>query len=143
MLMSLLLGLACESATPLPPTARETTPVQAQMVEAGEIRGYLVRSDESSRGVLLLVPDLGESAQSRAKMFIGSTVLAISPPTDIGKSKAYLAGMDGIEEVTILCDREECPGVTAEAGRARSPSRGMFARPSQSSDQSSSETTDR
>ena len=106
---SLLLGLACETATPLPPPSRDTTKVAAQMVAAGDVRGYLVRTEGSVDAHLLLTKSLDDETQAQAKTYVGSTVLAIVPATDTAKSLAYLEGLPGIERVTVICQRAACP----------------------------------
>ena len=92
MLGAILVGLACESATPLPPPKRPSTLVTKQMVEAGDVRGYLVRPETSQEGVLLLAAQLDAATRRQAEEFTGSTVLVISPRTSVEKSEAYLKG---------------------------------------------------
>ena len=118
MMTGLLLGLACETATPLPPRARDTTHVAAQMVAAGEVRGYLVRTEGSVDAHLLLTTSLDEDVQARAKIHTGSTVLAITPTTDTAKSVAYLEGLPGIERVTVACERKVCPDLNPGAAQS-------------------------
>ncbi len=111
MLGAILVGLACESATPLPPPKRPSSMVTKQMVEAGDVRGYLVRPETSQEGVLLLAAQLDATTRRQAEEFTGSTVLVISPRTSVEKSEAYLKGLSGITRVRTVCAREACPEI--------------------------------
>gem|GEM_PF-2252012 len=134
MILALLLGFACEKATPLPPPAREVTRVTAQMVVAGDVRGYLVRASGSTQGVLMLTSGIDEKVQAQAKTFSGATVLAIAPTTDATKSRAYLEGLEGIQGVRLFCARERCPEVTAEVEQSNPQAHQVAAQPGQPSD---------
>ena len=118
MLIAIIVVLACESAVSLPPVARDPARVAPQMVAAGEVRGYLVRAAGSSDGVLMLTADLGEATRARAASFSDSTVLAITPTSDLDKSRAYLRGLPGIERVSVICVRDRCPEINPGAERS-------------------------
>lgn len=128
MLAAILVVLACESATPLPPPRRPSVKVTNQMVEAGDVRGYLVRPERSQEGVLLLAAHLDATTRRQAEEFTGSTVLAISPETSVEKSEAYLKGLSGITRIRTVCARESCPEIIPAEERpsllARPPSSG-------------------
>lgn len=143
MIAALLVGLACESAQPLPPPARASTRVASQMVAAGDVHGYLVRTEGSTEAVLLLSTEIDEGARQQAKGFTGSTVLAITPATDTTQSESYLKGLPGIETVTTVCARQQCPGVIVEVGQSSSPPRQHRAEPGQPSDRRATGTADR
>ena len=119
----LLLILACETAQPLPPSAKTPPAPAAQMVKSGDVSGLLVDGDGSSHAVLLLVDDFDEAARTRAQMFSPAPVLAITPATEIKAAQTYLSGLPGIKGITILCHREDCPEVNLEEVRSTSASR--------------------
>ena len=81
------------------------------MVEAGDVRGYLVRPETSQEGVLLLAAQLDATTRRQAEEFTGLTVLVISPRTSVEKSEAYLKGLSGITRVRTVCAREACPEI--------------------------------
>ena len=129
MIPAILLGIACEAATPLPPSARDTRRVKAQMVAAGDVRGYLVRTAGSTEGILLLTSVLDEQARTKAKTFSGATVLAVAPTTDASKSRTYLEGLEGIERVTLVCARARCPEITPGTEQSSPQTHEVTARP--------------
>jgi hypothetical protein len=120
------LALACEAPRPLPPKAQAPKPPHAQMLQSGEVQGYLVEGAGSDQGILLLVTSTDEAARSRARSLSPSTVFAVPPSVPTSAAKAYLSGITGVNTVTVLCDRPDCPGLTSEAGRPTSPARNLI-----------------
>ena len=129
--MKLLLLLACETAQPLPPPSATKALPTAQMVKVGEVSGLLVEGGQSEHAVLLLVDHFSDAARARAKVFAPAPVLAISSSTPIAAAEAYLSGLPGIQTVTILCDRADCPELNFEVLQPTSPGRRYFAKPDQ------------
>ena len=128
-MMILLLLFACETAQPLPPSAKAKPEPTAQRVKVGEVTGLLVDGDGGDHAVLLLVDDFDDNATKRAKMFSPATVLAISPETEINAGKGYLAGLPGIKGVTVLCHRDNCPELTIEEVQSTSGARRYLGKP--------------
>ena len=122
----LWLTLACEAPRPLPPRAQAPKAPHAQMLKSGEVQGYLVEGAGSDQGILLLVASTDEAVRDRARSLSPSTVFAIPPTVPTSAAKAYLSGISGVKTVTVLCDRNDCPGLTSEAGRPTSPARNLI-----------------
>jgi hypothetical protein len=110
MLISLFLLLACESAVPLPPKVQGPPPPNARMVRAAGVQGYLVQpvTSPSPLAILLLVEQLDETTRIEATNHRDKTVLAITPSTSMDVASTYLRGMAHIQEVRIICKRDEC-----------------------------------
>jgi hypothetical protein len=108
--IALLLWMACETAVPLPPRVQGPPPPNARMVQAAGVTGYLVQpiTSPSPLAVLLLVNQLGAASRSEAMNHQGKTVLAIAPPTKLDAASAYLQALPHIQEVRIICRRDEC-----------------------------------
>ena len=125
-MIGLFLIFACEAPRPLPPLMQPSAPPHAQMVKVGEVSGFLVEGGTTSQGIVLLVEATDERARARALSLTPSTVLAIPPTVSSAAATAYLKGIKGIKDVTVLCDRSDCPGVNSEAGPPSSPARKLF-----------------
>ena len=119
----LLLILACETAQPLPPSAAPPRPPSAQMMKSGDVNGFLIGGSGENRAILLLVDHLDEDARAQSTTFTPATVLAITPTTETQAAQAYLSGLPGVEHVTIVCQRTECPETSLEGVRSTSPHR--------------------
>ena len=111
--LALLLACGTPPSGELPPSVLDLTPPVGRLVQAADLSGYLVRPTDRSRApaVLLLVETLDEANRNWAmeRSRDGWFVLVIEPSTPTARARAYLSGIDGIERVSVECQRTECP----------------------------------
>ena len=111
-LLALLLACATEPPVPLPAPEAKAPPVDARMVRAAAVQGFLGRpGSPGPEAVLLLVEAQGEATRARVRELAegGAITLAVGPEVEPAAARAYLAGMSGVGAVRTLCERAACP----------------------------------
>lgn len=111
----LLLWMACETAQPLPPSTLSHHASSARMVQINDIKGQLLRGENSPKGVLLLVDEHSDIALSTAVRFHPDTVFSITPDIDVRAATQYLGGLPGITATRVVCVRSDCSTFNLEA----------------------------
>ncbi len=113
-----LLACATEPARPLPAPEPLASDVSLRRVKVPGVEALIARPQPEGGGgeaTLLLVEALDDAAaeQARALAERGRIALAISPETETGAARAYLAGMPGVPSPPeVRCLRALCPEST-------------------------------
>ena len=119
----LFLWMACETAQPLPPPTFSHHASSARMVKINDIKGQLLRGENSQKGVLLLVDEHSDIAMGRAVRFHPDTVFSITPDIDIKAASQYLGGLPGITVTRVVCVRSDCSTFNLEEEQSKEPDR--------------------
>ena len=78
------------------------------MVSNGVVTGYLVDAKTGKDGTILLVDELNDASRTRAQTLADGPVFVIPVTVDTHAARLYFKGLNGVDSVRVLCERNDC-----------------------------------
>ena len=104
-----LILASCDPPDPLPPSINPEPFRNSRMIMAGQVKGYFVDGYKGKAGTLLVVDRITSDTRTRAPALSAGPILVIPATINIGKARAYFEGLDTVDTVRIICEKNDCP----------------------------------